>query len=235
LIEKFWPIPGWTENDLRKLRGEPVVKKQILFFTDNKLNLKIAHRVQHQLQKIGMSIISVSLKPMPHFGYNIHLPMKRGYEAYFTQIYEGLKASDADVIFMCEHDVLYHPSHFDFTPPLKDKFYYNHNWWRYHTSDGFICHWEANQVSGLCAYRTLLLDWYKARLDEIKSGKKEWSFEPGKSGSLTIPWKSLYPNVDIRHEGNLTRSKRSLADFRNKSTAKGFQVADKIPGWERIL
>jgi hypothetical protein len=210
------------------------MKKEILFFTDNQLNLKIAHKVQHQLLKIGLPITSVSLKPMPHFGKNIHIKMKRGYEAYFTQILAGLEASDADVIFMCEHDVIYHPSHFDFTPISKDKFYYNINWWRYHTSDGFICRWDANQVSGLCAYRTTLLAWYKARLEEIKSGKKEWSFEPGKSGNQTEQWKSLYPNVDIRHESNLTKSKRSLNDFRDKSSAKGFQIADEIPYWGKI-
>lgn len=233
LVEKFWPVPGWSQDDLRKLKGETVMKKEILFFTDNQLKLKIAHKVQRQLLKIGLPIISVSLKPMS-FGKNIHIKMKRGYEAYFTQILAGLEASDADIIFMCEHDVLYHPSHFDFTPISKDKFYYNHNWWRYHTSDGFICRWDANQVSGLCAYRTTLLEWYRARLEDIKSGKKEWSFEPGKSGNQTEVWKSLYPNVDIRHESNLTKSKRSLNDFRDKSSAKGFQIADEIPYWGKI-
>jgi hypothetical protein len=235
LVEKFWPVPGWSENDLRRLKGENVLSKQILFFTDNRLNLKIAHKVQNQLKRIGLSIVSSSLKPMPHFGYNVHLPMKRGYEAYFTQIYEGLKACSADVIFMCEHDVLYHPSHFEFIPPTKDKFYYNQNWWRFHTSDGFICRWDANQVSGLCAYRETLLKWYEERLKEIKAGKKEWSFEPGKSGDQTVAWKSKYPNVDIRHEGNLTKNKRSLADFRDKSTAQGFQVSDEIPWWGKNI
>ena len=235
LVEKFWPIPGWKDNDLRKLKGEPVMTKGILFFTDNQLQLKIAHKVQKQLRKIPLTITSVSLKPMPHFGNNIHIPMKRGYEAYFTQIYEGLKAMTCEVVFMCEHDVLYHPSHFDFSPPLKDKFYYNHNWWRYHYPDGFICRWEANQVSGLCAYRTTLLDWYKARLDEVKAGKRDRSFEPGKSGNQTEVWKSLYPNVDIRHEGTLTKSKRSLEDFRDKSSAKGFQIADEIPYWGKVI
>jgi glycosyltransferase involved in cell wall biosynthesis len=232
LLERFWPIPGWTQDDLRRLKGEPIVKKEILYFTDNQLNLKIAHKVQNQLRKIQLPIISVSLKPMPHFGRNIHVPMKRGYEAYFTQILAGLKASDADVIFMCEHDVLYHPSHFEFTPSDKTKFYFNHNWWRYHTSDGFTCHWDANQVSGLCAYRETLLRWYKARLDEIKAGKKDWSFEPKDIGT-TASWKSPFPNVDIRHGKNMTRDKRSLNDFRDKKTAQGFQTGD-IPFWGKI-
>jgi len=232
LLERFWPVPGWTQDDLQKLKGEPM-KKEILFFTDNQLNLKIAHKVQNQLRTIGLPITSVSLKPMPHFGKNIHIKMKRGYEAYFTQILAGLEASDADVIFMCEHDVLYHKSHFDFTPPDKTKFYFNHNWWRYHTSDGFICRWDANQVSGLCAYRTTLLAWYKARMDEVKAGKKEWSFEPKGEGT-TESWKSPFPNVDIRHTGTMTKDKRGIKDFRDKSTAKGFEIADEIPFWGKI-
>ena len=100
--------------------------------------------------------------------------------------------------------------------------------------DGFCAHWDANQVSGLCAYRETLLKWYKERLDEIKSGKKEWSFEPGKSGDLTHSWKSLYPNIDIRHDKNLTKHKWSIDDFRDKKTAQGFQTAWEIPGWGKI-
>lgn len=235
LVEKFWPVPGWTPDDIKRLKGEPIVKKEIVFCTDNQLNLKIAHKVQKQLRKIPLPIISVSLKPMPHFGnQNVYLPMKRGYEAYFTQILEGLKASSADFVFLCEHDVLYHPSHFDFIPPTKDKFYYNHNWWRVRLTDGFCVHWDANQVSQLCADRKLLIDWYSKRIEEIKQGKKEWSFEPGKSGELTESWKSPYPNVDIRHGHTLTKDKWSLKDFRDKSTAKGFCEAQEIPEWGKI-
>ena len=65
---------------------------------------------------------------MPHFGDNIHIPMQRGLEAYFTQIISALEKSKAEIVFMCEHDVLYHPSHFEFIPERKDKFYYNQNW-----------------------------------------------------------------------------------------------------------
>jgi hypothetical protein len=25
LLERFWPVPGWTDADLAKLRGEPVL------------------------------------------------------------------------------------------------------------------------------------------------------------------------------------------------------------------
>ncbi|MGD0523201.1 MAG: glycosyltransferase [Candidatus Microgenomates bacterium] len=83
LIEKFWPVKGWSEEDLKKLKtntfkftdkvdevkpaeSEPTAdlapsgiiyisepKKGIIFYTDNQLKIKIAHAVQHQLKKIS--------------------------------------------------------------------------------------------------------------------------------------------------------------------------------------
>jgi hypothetical protein len=47
----------------------------------------------------------------------------------FTKILKALEASEAEVIFFAEHDVLYHPKHFDFIPPKRDVFYYNINVW----------------------------------------------------------------------------------------------------------
>jgi len=103
LLDKFGPVPGW-EHD-----------RDIIFYTDNKLNLKIAHMVQKQLKSIGLKIISSSLKPMT-FGINEVTKEKRGNLAYFKQIVNALERSKADIVYFCEHDVLYHPSHFDFKP-----------------------------------------------------------------------------------------------------------------------
>ena len=47
-------------------------------------------------------------------------------------------------------------------------------------------------------------------------------------------WQSEYPNVDIRHDSNLTASKWSPAEFRNKKYAQGWQEADEVPGWGAI-
>ena len=42
------------------------------------------------------------------------------------QIDEGAQLlANADVIYLCEHDVFYHSSHFAFVPERKDKIYYN--------------------------------------------------------------------------------------------------------------
>ena len=244
-------------KDTSSYEVEPTDDRGIVYYTDNQLKLKIAHAVQDNLKSTGLPIISASLKPMTHFGQNIHLKLERGYLAMFKQILAGLEASTADYVFLCEHDVLYSPSHFDFTPPTRDKFYYNVNWWRIRLSDGFAVSWEANQVSGLCADRKLLLEHYRKRVAIVEkygygSGM---GFEPGSHNDPkqhgyrergSIPpeayiddimaesWKSIEPNVDLKHGKNLSKNKWSLNDFRDKKTAVNFRTG-ACPVWAQAI
>lgn len=252
LLDKFNPIPDWhtpfkgkggqnaaeaeASDENLNVKAENLnikVSKGIIFYTDNQLNHKIAHAVQDQLRRTGLPIVSASLKPMPHFGTNIHLPLQRGMETYFKQIIAALEASTTDIIFFCEHDVIYHPSHFKFTPEKKDMFYYNQNFWRVR-ADGFAVHWDANQVSGLVCYRQLALDFYRQRLADIQRDGFNRSYEPGgRDASKYQVFKSEFPNIDIRHEGTLTKSKWSPNDFRDKSTCVNWQESTlaALPGW----
>lgn len=223
LIDKFSPVPDWE------------TRKGIIFYTDNQLNLKIASKVQRRIKSMGLPIVSSSLKRMDNMGKNVHIKRKRGILTMYKQILAALEASDAEIIYFCEHDVLYHPSHFIFTPPRKDKYYYNHNWWSIRQEDGFAVSWDANRVSQLVAYREFLLDYYRERVQFVEQGNSGKHYEPG--GRLPILYEAFYsefPNIDIRHSGTLTGDKWSLADFRDKTTAKNFQTSsyDKIPGWE---
>lgn len=245
LIEKFAPVPDWNDSP-QKLKDEEIKKevpevggitKGIIYYTDNQLNGKIAHAVQDQLNTIGLPIVSSSLKPMPHFGKNIQLSEERGPLTMFKQILVALEASNSDIIFFCEHDVVYHPSHFEFTPPTKDKFYYNQYWWRVRTDDGFCVSWEANQVSGLVVYRDLAIEYYKERVKFVEENgwNNKLGYEPGgRNTNLTVGWKSKYPNVDYKHGNNLSKNKWSLNDFRDKSTAKNFRTGTTkdIEGWD---
>jgi hypothetical protein len=205
------------------------VKKGIIFYTDNRLDEKIASMCRNQLLKAELPITSVSLKPLD-FGKNIVLPLERGYETYFKQIITALKNLDADVVFYCEHDVLYHPSHFEFTPERNDTFYYNLNVfrWKYGTDKGVM--WDANQVAELCCDRLLALDWYKKKLETYYI-KFDRSFEPEDKYEN---WRSSEPNIDIRHGKNLTKSKWSINDFRDKSTCINWQEG-KVPEWAKEI
>lgn len=247
LLDKFAPLPGWHTNEKDKNIGDSENyeipdkdKKGIIFFTDNQLNLGIAHAVQKQLNKIGLPIVSSSLKPMTFGDKNVVIPMQRGYHAYFKQIIAALETSSSEIIFFAEHDVLYPISHFEFTPPRKDKFYYNQNWVKVRWGDDKAVSWDANQVSGLVCYRELALEWYYKKLKEFETLPKfDRKFEPqGDNDDQFEVFKSKEPYVDIRREGkfgnNLTKSKWSLDDFRNKDTAKNFRECS-VPDWAKHL
>jgi hypothetical protein len=222
------------------------MSKGIVYFSDGRPEPKILKMCQKQLKESNLPIVNCSLVPMDFANKNIVLNMFRGYEAYFTQILTALENSHSEIIFWAEHDVLYPPSHFDFTPPTKDKFYYDQNWvkidWPY--TKGVS--WDADQVSGLCCYRELALNWYKAKLKEYQNapiktedknrslGNKQWDrkFEPGSGTEQTESWRSPEPYVDIRQSSAVTKNKWSIADFRDKRTAKNFREVT-CPEWAK--
>ena len=252
LVEKFWPVEGWKQEDLDKLREKAKSFKQnvprasgelskgVIFYTDNQLPLKLARQVQYRIRSIAselkMPIVSCSLKPMDKMGKNICLPLERGKLTMFKQILAALEASTSDIIFFAEHDVLYPMEHFMFTPEKKDKFYYDQNWWKV-WPDGLAAHWDANQVSGLCAYREHLLAYYRERVKEVAVIGNVHGYEPGGRDASTYEvWKSPVAMVDIRHGGNLSKSHRSVDEFRDKSTSAGFEEStiDNIINWPNI-
>lgn len=223
--------------------------KGIVYYTSNILEERTFRIVQEQIQKSGLPIVSVSLKPTS-FGKNFVLDLKPGMTTVFRQIYKGIEESDADVLFFCEHDVLYHPSHFNFNPTDNKVFYYNVNVWRWDFPfDKFITYDHLRSLSGICASRELLLEHYRKRIRLIEekgwgdtSREPKWSrmlgHEPGKNKvrsdifkDTTQEWMSEFPNIDIRHLGTITRRKCRLVDFRKPPTNWREITASLIPGW----
>ncbi len=318
LIERFWPIPGWTEEMRQKIKGwplqngknvqgpsdfqtpksrreskelpppesEPIVSsiidaqkeddlgsispvlptpaalpftppvptiasatptKGIIYYTDNLMDEKIMKVCQKQLSKASREaginkIISVSLKPID-FGQNIVLPLERGYLTMFKQILAGLEALDTDIVFFCEHDVLYHPSHFRFNPTDRNVWYYNGNYWFLRHSDGFALHYNASPLSGLCVYRDIAIKHYKERIKMVEEIGFSYhiGFEPMTHGR--VKWNDFYkfevyqseaPNVDIKHGKNLTRARWTQDLFRRKPTDWKEANIDTIPGWDNV-
>lgn len=292
LVEKFWPVKGWTKYDLKKLKdntfrfsskeifivdrgdgstsgtiyytadltGEPEApepmasttlesdapSKGIIYYSDCTLDDKIAVPVRNQILEISQEknipIVSATLKKMDFGNKNIHFPsLKKGYLAMFKQIMSALEHSTADIVFFCEHDVLYHSSHFDFFPPDKNTFYYNQNVWWIRVSDGHALHYDVNQVSGLCGYREALFAHYKERYERVvKEGySTKMGFEPMTHNRIRWnnmykldTWKSEYPNVDIKHGNNFSGVRWKKSEFRNQNLLKGWvESDDEIPGW----
>jgi len=255
LIDKFKPLPDWHDPkgkkmlDLINKEGEKFMKptKGIVYYTDNQLTLKIAHPCKKQIKSIGLPIVSASLKPMPDMGKNIHIKMERGYMAYFTQILKAIEASEAKYIFFCEHDWLYHPSHFEFTPPRDDTYYYNLNWWRLRASDGHCLYYDSKLLPSICASRELLLQHYQKRMERLLAGENStkdilgMGFEPGTHNReqriddyKSDVWRSKYPNIDIRHTTNLSATRWKKSQFRNQKYTQGWteKKCFDIEGWD---
>jgi len=226
LIERFNP-PTWENVKF----NQPTVG--VIYFTDNCLEEPLMSTVQKYIKKgcNGHRLVSTSLKPI-NFGENIVLPLERSVLTMFKQILAALEAVKTDIVFFCEHDVIYHPSHFKFVPLRKDIYYYNDNKWRVDYKSGQALFYHCAQVSGLCASRELLLEHYRGQVAKIeKEGFKHRGYEPGMRSKRYEMWNSEFPNLDIRHDKNLTSSRWSQDKFRNKNTCLGWKMSDEVPGW----
>ena len=253
LVEKFWPVPGWTDEDLSRIKGNGQVSerrrttltKGLVYYTDNRLDQHLAESVQMQIERScnGLPIVSVSLKSV-EFGESITLQLERGILTMFKQILAGLEASTADIVFLAEHDILYHPSHFRFSPMRPDVFYYNENTWKVDVETGRALFYYAKQTSGLCAYRSLLLEHYRKRVERVEREgfTRRMGFEPGTHSHprgvdnyKAERWMSEFPNIDIRHKHNLTQSRWRQDQFRSQKFCQGWTEAEDVPGWGRTL
>lgn len=242
VLQQFYPVPDWHDDPNKPKK----LAKGIIYYTHGVGDTNLIEACRRQLTK-GMKpkhIVSISTESLD-FGKNLVLPRLKdaGFLDMFTRIIMGLEASTADIIFFCEHDVLYHPSHFDFIPPEKDKYYYNTNIWRVRAEDGFSLYTNnLQQLSGLCAYRETLLTHYRKRLKMIyeKGFSNAQGFEPGTHGReeriddlKAESYQSQYPNLDIRHATNSTPSRWKKEEFRNQKYTEGWTEKNiiELDGW----
>jgi hypothetical protein len=224
----------------------------VIYYTDNRLEGTIYTEAQKHILASGLPITSSSLKPID-FGENEVVVGDRSYPTMVKQIISCLRRSKADYTFFCEHDVLYHRSHFKFVPTRDDIFYYNDNCWRWlYGADKAIRHDRMLSLSNLCVNREFALDHYQRRLayieangfDKIVSKEPSWArtmgYEPGqkkkKRGGFSDDdyetWTSKYPNIDIRHGKTFSPPKTRLLDF--KHPPKWFKEVpiEWISGWD---
>ena len=229
------------------------MSRGIIYYTDNRINEPINSVVQKHILKSGLSIVSCSLERMD-FGENVVVDGKPSFITYMTQIKTALECSECDFIFFTEHDCLYPLSHFDFTPPREDIYYYNANVWRWlWGSKTAITYDRLISLSGLCCNRKLALDHYQRRLAKALTMPPErnirepewarkWGYEPGTKKKIRggfsdddfATWRSKDPIVDIRHHGTISKIKVTLDSFKHPPTNwQGIPVKD-VPGWDII-
>jgi len=166
IIKKFSPVPGWEAYLVDEFKSPRV----IVYYTDSNLDEPLASLVRKQILKAcgPIPIISVSQKPLK-FGQNIVVGEKlRCKQSMFEQMLEGLKAAPEDsIVYLCEHDVFYHPSHFAILPKDRKHAFFNTN--RYHYRLGLDCFLKARgkrAYSQGVAYRDLWIRHIQTRIDE---------------------------------------------------------------------
>lgn len=214
--------------------------KAIIYLTCNThpQEIELACRKQLDAARGDIPVFCVSREPVDYGYWRTVIEGPRGPVTLHKQIVAALQRlpMSFEQIFLCENDVLYHPTHFDFDLPRRDTFYYNTNVWRVRYEDGFSI-WtdDLQQSSGLSCDSDLAWRFYLARLNRI--GARGWDrhFEPGpKVGNWeTGNWQSEYPNLDIRHKMTYTKSKWKPSEFRNPQYARGWrETFDVLPGWD---
>jgi hypothetical protein len=256
LVDKFKPVPGWHDesgkdmlekiNQWGKKFKNPynpthTTLKAIVYYTHNTLNIRTAVAIRKQISKSGLPVVCVSTKPT-NFGKNIVFNdrgMSTGL-AIAKKILIGLENTDADIIFFAEHDVLYHPSHFEFVPPKKDVFYYNENVWQVRAGDGHALYYDCKKLSQLCAYKELLIKHFQERVRRIEAEgfSNAMGYEPGTHNRKervddykAEAWRSPFPSIDIRHDSNATASRWNPEEFRSQNNCQNWKEADEIAGW----
>jgi glycosyltransferase involved in cell wall biosynthesis len=239
-----WVVEKFQPPEFEDMRKEKKITKGILYYTNNKLNMKMARTVREAIKwnAPGIPITSVSLKPLD-FGNNIVFGGFSGYKTMYQQILTGLKTMKEDVVYFCEHDVLYHPDHFKYIPPTDQTWGYNGNYWMIRWKDGFAIHYDVSPLSGLVVYRKSAIKHFEERLAMIedKGFGYYMGFEPFTHGR--IKWKYWCPfevfmpenaNIDLETGGNLTNKRWSQDRFIKKP--KFWLEADykTIPGWDNL-
>jgi len=226
LMEKFAPVPGWEAYMVDEYKSDRV----IIYYTDSNLETTLAEAVRKNLKTAAgpIPIISVSQKPI-NFGKSICVGDKpRSLKSMYEQILVGAEAAPkGSTIYLCEHDVFYHPSQFAKIPRDKRAFYFNQN--RYYWWVGEDVFYKAGQRSRAWSQAVVSREYLLAKMRILVNNWDELNIRRHN-------WESERPNIDVRNGQNLTGDSRGKARIRkgkgkNKDTVR--QVKN-IGGWGSV-
>jgi len=211
------------------------MNKGIVYYTDNQAEERIYAVARKILLSMNIPIISVSQYPID-FGKNFVMELNRSHISMFKQVLKGVEESAADIIYLCEHDLFYHKSHFDFIPAKENVFYFNQNRWAVDILTGTAIYYKTYCPSLLIAHRELLLSYYSQRVAILE--KEGFTARIGNSPPRGVKgdWStqkimSKQPVIDIRHSNNLTPNRFNKKDFTKEGARKGWKTSESVPGW----
>ncbi len=232
LIEKFAPVPDWSMET-------KTVTKGLIYYTDGHCREDILLACQKSIAKCNLPIVSVSQKPIT-FGENVVMELPRSSLSMYKQIVAGLETSTVDIVFLIEHDILYHPSHFTFTPPNENQIYYNMNRWAIDAETGRALFYYAWSNGHIVAYRKTLLKWltdFLALIEKVGYSHSKMGHAIGKRRYAGVQhfhvrtFRSEFPNLDIIHGDNFSHRRFDFAEKQRHELPPELVYADEVPGW----
>src|SRR3990167_4043889 len=239
------------------------MNKTVLYITDNQLDGRIDTLCKKNIiESIGdLPLISVSQKPID-FGENICVGgMGRSSLIINIQMKKGLEKVKTEFIAIAEHDCLYTPEHFLFTP-LGNVFWYNENVWALqYTSiikpqfDGMFSFFKGRKANSQLICRTDIMikatqdridmmsdpDWLKkyplGRIGEAGAMKYEQVAKLATGESVQHIRKKLEEYV-YKYEGKNWSTKNPNVDIRHNNNftknRRGIKRTYEIPYWKKM-
>jgi len=185
--------------------------KTILYYTDNTLDdTKLGDAVRDNLLSHNIPIVSVSLKPID-FGYNLVYDGGRCSESLLRQTIIGLSYIQNGTVYMCEHDCLYPPCHFELDDHPETSMYDGscYRLWKRFAYQNNSSKW-VRHLSMAFGNRDTLLEGMQLLLEDHLHNGKTLIYEPG-FGESTKHLKTKlvfgrFPILDVRYGGNFTSS-----------------------------
>lgn len=222
IMRRYEPlIRGFRKPRKASLEIRKTSRKAILYYSDNRIDgTALNAACRRTLTDSKLPIISVTHRPID-MGTNIVVDKPSCGRSLIEQVIIGLASSNAEYIYLVEHDCLYHPSYFEIMTPAIT---YNTNHWRLCPA-GYRKHKDTQPVLSACTGpRWLLLDAMKKKLADYKEQEEQcarqgipmtpdkvrFMYEPGRGGgaagkqlkcALTA---SRIPCLDVRHALNFT-------------------------------
>jgi hypothetical protein len=194
----------------------------IIYYTDNTLEEGLLKFCQKKLLEAadGKRIISISQKPID-FGENICVgDIGRSHLNLYKQILIGVEKAKTKYIALAEHDCLYVKEHFDYIPPVDDKFFYNVNHWIVRLSDGKYTFARRKVLSMMIASTELTR---VAAIDKVKMIEAGGMIRKGQPGAcefgVCTPQEAFVNDISVcefgvcDHRVEYLRYLASLKDF----------------------
>jgi len=109
--------------------------------------------------------------------------------------------------------------------------------------DGKAVYYIHNDVSMVCAHRSLLLKHYRKVVELVKKigYRNSWGFSPPKGvpkedryGHYTY-YESAVPDVNIRHPNAFTPQRMNKYQFRSERSRREWTESDGVLGWGKTL